>query len=134
MRPFSATCLLERKNGELVAGTSTDGLLLVKDLTAPQMPVKLQGAGEIRSMAEDNAGGLWNAAENGVYSYDGKHAKQYMNNADGTKYYSVCTDMTGCVYVGTAIRVACRKHRLIHSISSSSFSRPQSLVSLPPPP
>ena len=30
------------------------------------------------------------------------------------------------------IRVACRRHRLIHSISSSSFSRPQSLVSLPP--
>ena len=102
-------CLLERKNGELVAGTSTDGLLLVKDLTARQMPVKLQGAGEIRSMAEDNAGRLWIAAENGVYSYDGKHAKQYMNNADGTKYYSVCTDMTSCVYVGTANRGLFRK-------------------------
>ncbi len=105
----NVNCLLERKNGELVAGTSTDGLLLVKDLTARQMHVKLQGAGEIRSMAEDNAGGLWIAAENGVYSYDGKHAKQYMNNADGTKYYSVCTDMTGCVYVGTANRGLFRK-------------------------
>ena len=105
----NVNCLLERKNGELVAGTSTDGLLLVKDLTARQMPVKLQGAGEIRSMAEDNAGGLWIAAENGVYSYDGKHAKQYMNNADGTKYYSVCTDLTGCVYVGTANRGLFRK-------------------------
>ena len=102
-------CLLERKNGELVAGTSTDGLLLVKDLTARQMPVKLQGAGEIRSMAEDNAGRLWIAAENGVYSYDGQHVKQYMNNADGTKYYSVCTDMTGCVFVGTANRGLFRK-------------------------
>lgn len=105
----NVNCLLERKNGELVAGTSTDGLLLVKDLTARQMPVKLQGSGEIRSMAEDNAGGLWIAAENGVYSYDGKHAKQYMNNADGTKYYSVCTDLTGCVYVGTANRGLFRK-------------------------
>ena len=105
----NVNCLLERKNGELVAGTSTDGLLLVKDLTARQMPVKLQGAGEIRSMAEDNAGRLWIAAENGVYRYDGKHAKQYMNNADGTKYYSVCTDMTSCVYVGTANRGLFRK-------------------------
>ena len=32
-----------------------------------------------------------------------------MNNADGTKYYSVCTDMTSCVYVGTANRGLFRK-------------------------
>ena len=93
----NVNCLLERKNGELVAGTSTDGLLLVKDLTARQMSVKLQGAGEIRDMAEAGDGGLWIVAENGVYCYDGQHVKQYMNNADGTKYYSICTDMTGCV-------------------------------------
>ena len=105
----NVNCLLERKNGELMAGTSTDGLLLVKDLTARQINVKLQGAGEIRSMAEDNAGGLWIVAENSVYCYDGKQARQYMNNADGTKYYSVCTDMTGCVYVGTANRGLFRK-------------------------
>ena len=37
-------------------------------------------------------------------------------------------------FLGFTIRDACRKHRLIHSISSSSLSRPQSLVSLPPPP
>lgn len=105
----NVNCLLVRKNGELVAGTSTDGLLLVKDLTARQMNVRLQGAGEIRAMAEDNDGRLWIVAENGVYCHDGQHVKQYMNNADGTKYYTVCTDMTGCVYVGTANRGLFRK-------------------------
>ena len=37
-------------------------------------------------------------------------------------------------FLGFIIFVACSKHRLIHSISSSSFSRLLSLMSLPPPP
>ena len=37
------------------------------------------------------------------------------------------------LFIGFIIFVACRKHRLIHSISSSSLSHRQSLVSLPPP-
>ena len=122
----NVNCLLERKNGELVAGTSTDGLLLVKDLTARQINAKLQGAGEIRSMAEDNAGGLWIVAENSVYCYDGKQARQYMNNADGTKYYSVCTDMTGCVYVGTANRGLFRKQgeQFVHVAQTDNIPVP----------
>ena len=40
--------------------------------------------------------------------------------------------LTPVLFLCFTIRVACRRHRLIHSISSSSFSRPQSLVSLPP--
>ena len=122
----NVNCLLERKNGELMAGTSTDGLLLVKDLTARQMNVRLQGAGEIRAMAEDNDGGLWIVAENGVYCHDGQHVKQYMNNADGTKYYSVCTDMTGCVYVGTANRGLFRKQgeQFVHVAQTDNIPIP----------
>ena len=106
----NVNCLFERKNGELVAGTSTDGLLLVKnDGTARQMNIKLPGCGEIRSMAEDNAGRLWIVAENGVFCYDGKRVKQYMNDGDGMKFYCVCTDMSGNVYVGTANRGLFRK-------------------------
>lgn len=106
----NVNCLLVRKNGELVAGTSTDGLLSVKDNeTACQMKIKLSGAGEIRSIAEDNAGQLWIVAENGVYGYDGRHVRQYMNDGDGMKFYCVCTDMSGNVYVGTANRGLFRK-------------------------
>jgi ligand-binding sensor domain-containing protein len=93
-----------------VAGTSTDGLLSVKDNeTACQMKIKLSGAGEIRSIAEDNAGQLWIVAENGVYCYDGRRVRQYMNDGDGMKFYCVCTDMSGNVYVGTANRGLFRK-------------------------
>ena len=106
----NVNCLLVRKNGELVAGTSTDGLLSVKDNeTACQMKIKLSGAGEIRSIAEDNAGQLWIVAENGVYAYDGRRVRQYMNDGDGMKFYCVCTDMSGNVYVGTANRGLFRK-------------------------
>ena len=106
----NVNCLLVRKNGELVAGTSTDGLLSVKDNeTACQMKTKLSGAGEIRSIAEDNAGQLWIVAENGVYGYDGRRVRQYMNDGDGMKFYCVCTDMSGNVYVGTANRGLFRK-------------------------
>ena len=106
----NVNCLLVRKNGELVAGTSTDGLLSVKDNeTACQMKIKLSGAGEIRSIAEDNAGQLWIVAENGVYGYDGRRVRQYMNDGDGMKFYCVCTDMSGNVYVGTANRGLFRK-------------------------
>lgn len=106
----NVNCLLVRKNGELVAGTSTDGLLSVKDNeTACQMKIKLSGAGEIRSIAEDNAEQLWIVAENGVYGYDGRHIRQYMNDGDGMKFYCVCTDMSGNVYVGTANRGLFRK-------------------------
>ena len=77
-------------------------------------------------MAEDNAGGLWIVAENSVYCYDGKQARQYMNNADGTKYYSVCTDMTGCVYVGTANRGLFRKQgeQFVHVAQTDNIPVP----------
>lgn len=106
----NVNCILERKNGDLVAGTSTNGLLLVKDeYNAYQLDIDLQGAGEIRKMAEDNSGRLWIAAENGIFCYDGENIIQYMSDADGTKYYSICTDMADNIYVGTANRGLFRK-------------------------
>ena len=123
----NVNCLFERKNGELVAGTSTDGLLLVKnDGTARQMNIKLPGCGEIRSMAEDNAGRLWIVAENGVFCYNGQRVKQYMNDGDGMKFYCVCTDMSGNVYVGTANRGLFRKQgeQFVHVAETGNIPVP----------
>lgn len=99
----TVNCLFERSNGDIIAGTSTHGLLLVKDVcSAFQMAIDLQGSGEIRGLVEDSTGNLWIAAENGVYRYDGKDVRQYMDGRDGTKYYCICTDIADNIYVGTA--------------------------------
>ena len=102
--------LFLRKDGTLIAGTSTGGLLLVaSDNTAHQMAVDLSGAGEVRKMAEDSQERLWIAAENGVYCYDDKRVTTFMRDIAGIRVYSICTDMAGNVYVGTANRGLYRK-------------------------
>ena len=99
-------CLLERRNGDLVAGTSNDGMLLIvnTDSTAHEYGIDLKGAKSIRSLAEDNAGRLWIVSENGVFCYNGQTVKQYMDDGSQIQYYSICADNAGNVFVGTANR------------------------------
>ena len=95
----NVNCLFERKNGELVAGTSTDGLLLVKnDGTARQMNIKLPGCEEIRSMAEDNAGRLW-IVNRGLFR---KQGEQFVHVAEtgNIPVPALYTDHTGNLLVG----------------------------------
>ncbi len=103
--PPYVTCLIERSNGEVLAGTSGSGLLHVTDRqTAHQMGGVLKDISSIRQMAEDQQHQLWIVTEEqGLIRYDGQKTTRYFNDeAFRSQIFSVCVGQDGNVYVGTA--------------------------------
>ena len=103
--PCYVTCLLERKNGDMLIGTSGHGLL------------KMQGKREayeingvfapltgVHKMIEDRRQHIWLATENqGLWRWDGKNVQRYFQEEEfRNSILDVCEGDNGRVYVATA--------------------------------
>jgi signal transduction histidine kinase/ligand-binding sensor domain-containing protein/DNA-binding response OmpR family regulator len=103
--PSYITCLLERKNGDILVGTSGRGLMRMTDKhEARQMGGALKDLITIHHMIEDKQQHLWIATEsNGLLCYDGKAVRHYFDQQDQLgNVLDVCEDHQGDIYVGTA--------------------------------
>jgi len=105
--PGYVTCFLERKNGDIIVGTSGHGLLIMKSSEeAQQLGGDLAKVETVNGLMEDNQGRLWIVTEKrGVLVYhNGKVVKRYMQ--DDTLISTarcVCQEKSGKIYVGTSI-------------------------------
>ena len=103
--PCYVTCLLQRRNGELLAGTSGHGLLRITDLGhAQQQNGALRDIHTILDMAEAPDGHVWIVTNSlGLLDYDGLTVRRFFTSDDERgKLRRVCIDGQGTVYVGTA--------------------------------
>ena len=102
--PSYITCLLERKNGDILVGTSGRGLMrMVNKQEARQMGGVLKEITSVHHMMEDNRQHVWIVTENkGLLRYDGKSLHRYFNQEDQrSTVLDVCQDHQGHIYVAT---------------------------------
>ena len=104
-QPGYITCLLERKNGDILAGSSGHGLLKMTDgHTARQIGGPLKKLRTINAIMEDSKQVLWIATENnGLLRYDGKNVKYYFTDPHQLgKVLDICESKSGKIFVATA--------------------------------
>ena len=102
--PSYITCLLERKNGDILVGTSGRGLMrMVNKQEARQMGGVLKNVISIHRMIEDRRQQVWMTTETmGLLRYDGKSLHRYFDQKDqANTVIDVCEDHEGHIYVGT---------------------------------
>ena len=102
--PSYITCLLERKNGDILVGTSGRGLMrMVNKQEARQMGGVLKEIISVHRMIEDNKQHVWIVTENkGLLCYDGKSLHRYLNEEEQrSTLLDVCQDHQGHIYVAT---------------------------------
>ena len=102
--PSYITCLLERKNGDILVGTSGRGLMrMVNKQEARQMGGVLKEITSVHRMMEDNKQNVWIVTENkGLLRYDGKSLHRYFNQEEQrSTVLDVCQDHRGHIYVAT---------------------------------
>ena len=99
-----ATCFLERKNGDVLAGTSGLGVMKFSDKThASQLGGALADLHTINAMIEDRKGRLWMINDGkGLICYDGKKVQRFLEDLGDLSFSCLCEDHAGVVYVGTA--------------------------------
>ena len=99
-----ATCFLECKNGDVLAGTSGLGVMKFIDKThAQQMGGALADLHTVNSMMEDHKGRIWMVTDSkGVICYDGTKIKQYMSDRGDLVMFGLCEDKRGQIYLGTS--------------------------------
>ena len=97
-----ATCFLERKNGDVLAGTSGLGVMkFTGPSTAQQIGGQLASLHTVNSLLEDHRGRLWLVTDRqGLLCYDGYNCKEYLSERNDL--YGLCEDHEGNVYVGTS--------------------------------
>ncbi len=103
--PCYMTCFLQRKNGDLLAGTSGHGLLKIVDRGhARQQNGPLRDIHTVNALVEDKKGHLWIATRDfGLYEYDGKKAVKYFTSEESRSTVSqLCLDHDGNLYIGTS--------------------------------
>ena len=104
-QPHYISCLLERKNGDILVGTSGHGLLRMKGTQeAHQIGGVVKDVETIHSMKEDSKQRVWLVTESqGVLCYDDKTLKRYFNDESqlGTAI-DVCEDPQGHIYIATS--------------------------------
>ncbi len=103
-QPGYITCLLERKNGDILAGSSGHGLLKMADgHTARQIGGPLKKLRTINAIMEDSKQVLWIATENnGLLRYDGKNVKYYFTDPHQLgKVLDICESKSGKIFVAT---------------------------------
>ena len=104
--PCYVTCLLRRRNGEMLAGTSGHGLLTITDPKhARQLAGTLRDIHTVHDMAEAPDGHVWLVTNSrGLLEYDGKTTVRRYFKSPGElgKLRRVCIDESGTVYAGTA--------------------------------
>ena len=102
--PCYMTCFLQRKNGDIFAGTSGHGLLKVVDSkTAKQQNGSLRNIHTIHAMVEDASGHVWLATnDNGLLEYDGTKVRKYFTSEEQRGIVrTLCLDKKGNIYAGT---------------------------------
>ena len=98
-----ATCFIERKNGDVLAGTSGLGVMkFLNQGTAQQLGDQFADIHTVNALLEDKKGRLWMlTSEKGLLCYDGSQMKQYLTDRSDLVLNCVCEDQSGNVYVGT---------------------------------
>ena len=98
-----ANCFLQRKNGDVLAGTSGLGVMKFTDKThAKQIGGALADLHTINSMIEDKKGRLWLVTDSkGLLCYDGQKVKRYLADRTDLHFSNLCEDHEGVIYVGT---------------------------------
>jgi len=103
-QPHYITCLLERKNGDILVGTSAHGLLrMTNSHEARQIGGVLKDLNTVHRMMEDRQQRVWMATDGqGLLCYDGKTVKSYFQEANQRNtVLDVCEDHEGRIYVAT---------------------------------
>ena len=104
-QPGYITCLLERKNGDIMVGTSGHGLLKMTDKhTARQQGGVWKEITTVNRMMEDHRQRLWIASETrGLLCYDGNRLQRYFTDRDeiGT-VQDVCETKGKQIFVATS--------------------------------
>ena len=98
------TCFLERKNGDVLVGTSGLGLLKFKNQqTAVQVQGPLAAIHTVNGMIEDRKGHLWLATDHmGLVSFDGKTMRRHLKEQPDLVFVCLCEGADGVIYAGTA--------------------------------
>ena len=103
--PSYITCLLERKNGDILVGTSGRGMMrMVNKQEAHQMGGVLKEIISVHHMIEDDKQQVWIVTENkGLIRYDGKSLHHYFTKEEQrSSVIDVCQDHQGKIYVATS--------------------------------
>jgi ligand-binding sensor domain-containing protein len=105
--PSYITCLLQRKNGDILVGTSGHGLLRMTDqYSAHQIGHELGVLKTIHNMIEDKKQRVWLTTERrGLWCYENKKVKRFFDNEEMCRaMIDVCEDAEGNIYVSTTNR------------------------------
>ena len=96
-------CFLERKNGDVLVGTSGLGVLKFSDPEhAAQLGGPLANLHTIIAMLEDHKGQLWLISEkHGLLCYDGTQLRRYLEDRPELVMTQLAEDQNGRIYVGT---------------------------------
>jgi ligand-binding sensor domain-containing protein len=99
-----ANCFLERKNGDVLAGTSGLGVMKFSDKThASQMGGALADLHTINALIEDQKERLWMVTDaKGLICFDGQKVQRYLQDRSDLIFSSLCEDRNGVIYVGTS--------------------------------
>ena len=129
--PCYITCLLERRNGEILVGTSGHGLLRMKDdKSAYEIGGNLRTLQTVHRMLEDSRGRLWLTTDNeGVWCQDGSSgsiSRYFQSEEERGMGRDLCEDGEGNIYLSTAnngvYRFDGRQFRHIESTGSRHVS------------
>ena len=131
-----ATCFIERKNGDVLAGTSGLGVMKFTDRnTARQLGGAFADIHTVNALLEDKNGNLWMlTASKGLLCYDGSQMKQFLADRSDLTMSVVCEDHKGNVYVGTNaglyrqqgsqfVHVASTGHNSISALQCDHYDR-----------
>ena len=102
--PSYITCLLERKNGDILVGTSGHGLMrMTNPKEARQLGGLLKDLITVHRIIEDDKQQLWIVTENnGLLCYDGKSLRHYFSQEEQrSTVLDVCLDHQGEIFVAT---------------------------------
>ena len=103
--PCYVTSLLERKNGEMLIGTSGHGLMKMKGhREAYQMGGQLANLSGIHRVIEDRRQNIWLVTEkDGLWRWDGKTTTRYFQEeGQRSNILDICEGDNGRMYVATA--------------------------------
>ena len=98
---FYVNCILQRRNGDILIGTSGWGILKITDnKTARQITRRGSELSFPRRMMEDKDGQLWIVTEdNGIFAIKGGHIMKHLNHSPmRNSFADICQNARGDIY------------------------------------